>query len=287
MANYKYKGSPIYNYEIKQKFLNEYPKSEKYKDKFRLLFEKSFSLENEWGKDIANFSLFEIVDLMDKLNARTTNSGFDNKNLIKYYIKWSINNGIREDKDNPLNTVPKDWHLDFVYDTKDYLSKFEIDKIIERTINAQDAVILCLLFEGVSGKELWEIRSLRPENVNSDTGVLRVKNLDGSIREIKVSDKCLKLINSAYYQDEYIPKNGDSKETARRGQNFELFHTGFVIKPSKTNTQNFEQVDAHLIYQRLRTIADFFQNKSLQSVTKIQYSGMIWQGKLLYDKYKH
>lgn len=89
MANIKYNENPIYNDGIKQKFLNEYTDSERYREKFRLLFKKSFHLENVWGKDLANFSLFELVDLMYDIMPGTPSSSRHNESLIKLYTQLS------------------------------------------------------------------------------------------------------------------------------------------------------------------------------------------------------
>lgn len=283
MANIKYNENPIYKNEIKQKFLNEYTDSEKYREQFRLLFKKSFHLENVWGKDLANFSLFELVDLMYDIMPGTPSSSRHNESLIKFYINWAIDNGIRENKDNPLNTVSKDWHLDFVSDI-DYLSKFKVNEIIDRTANEQDAVIIQLLFDGVSGKELWEIRSLRPENIDWETGILSVEDLDKEKREVKVTKQCLRLLEGAIKQTEYIPKNGNIAENTRRDK-LQLIETGFVIKPNITNNTHLQEVNEHVLYLRLRGLAEYLELKTLNSYKKIQYSGMIWLGKLLLDRY--
>jgi integrase len=284
MRNKIYDGD-IYNKDIKTRFLNEYEAETS--SVYQRIFIRSYPLEEQLGRDLYDFNIKELSNLFFHLNPTTEAASKTNISLVSNYLDWAIQNGYRTTSINPIHYQLPDWANKFVDSSIVlYYSKDQIDEVIEKCVNPQDAVIISLLFEGVSGTELSEIRNLRPRDVNYENNTLNLTDEEGNQRTITVSDTCIRLIKEAIAQTEYLKRNGEiSPNSKNTNPAAKLLETGYVIKPAKTRVVHTEQVNQHLIYQRLRYLAECFEMEHLKKYNSIKRSGMIYMGKVLYEKY--
>lgn len=280
--NEKYRDI-FYNEIVKERFLNTLHVNTR--KIFERLFKRSYNIESVLDRDICNFNLREFSEYFYHLKSSTLNSLRSNKSNISSYVEWAIREGYRNDNSNPLEGLPKDFLEKFVSkDYDDYISKEQIDKIIRKCVNKQDAVILSLIFEGVTGNELWEIRNLTPNEVDFENYVLTLRDDNKNVRQIEVSEQCIDLVEQAIKETVYYKRNGEPSDNSRAKPTTELIDTGFVIKPSRVHNVRFEQIDGRAIYQRLKKISDIFEVRPLASYLKIKYSGMIYLGYKLYKE---
>lgn len=272
----------IYNKEIKDAFISRYP--EHTHNIYRRVFFYSSPIEHLYGIDLFEFNLKQIGDVLKSMNPSSLASVKSTVSVIKAYIDWAIHR--RSNNINPLDITDVTWEKQFVDTTKKLL--FNYDEIwggvIKNCKNAQDSLIVALLFEGVGGREVFELRNLNIRDVNFEEGVLNLTNEKGEQRQIKVSSETLSLIRDAEIQTEYYKRNGEISPNSRnRKETSQLIETGYLIKPAKTKVVHVEQVNTHVIYGRLSTLSEIFNIPNF-SVKNIQRSGMLYMAKRILDR---
>src|SRR5690606_42012578 len=94
--------------------------------------------------------------------------------IISGYLNWCVKNRIIS-KNVMEDMKPADFEK-FIYDDSEYLSEKSLRRIEDLCNNYQDAVILRLLFIGVGGKQLSEIRNLKVSDVDFTNKKLRLIN---------------------------------------------------------------------------------------------------------------
>ncbi|MGD7007703.1 HNH endonuclease [Metabacillus sp. 84] len=210
--------------------------------------------ERQYNKNLFHFNLEEIENLMKSYQLNTYNSFRNYAVIIKGYINYCLEMGYTDS--SPLEDVfGTVWIKKLAPPPKKYLTDQEVENLISQCKNAQDAVIIRLLFEGICGVKYSEILNLRISDVNIKTGIISLNN-NGLIRELKVSDKCIALIKEANAQKIYLNKNG----TAIRGIEAPLIDNEFVVRSTNRGRIGDEKnkviYDKHLIHRRLRSLAE-------------------------------
>ncbi|MCE0451899.1 hypothetical protein [Brevibacillus sp. AF8] len=270
----------MFNPETKTAFLQGY--KENTQKAYSRVFNLTMKFEVEKDKDLLHFTLDEIETALHSFHASTGDSLNTAGRTISAYLNWARAGGLREDT-NPLESVSKEWFKNMVGNThQQFITKQEIDAIIDQCNNDQDSVILSLLFEGAGGREVSELRNLKRDQVNDEKRTLILINDKEETREIQISEQCLKLINGAIKQKDYLKGNGEMRRDHLK-ETSELIETGYVIRPAKTRNVHMEQVSPHLIYGRLHALEEYFGFDNLR-VKTIQRSGMIWMGKQLLER---
>jgi site-specific recombinase XerD len=286
-GNFKYteEDYKMYNEVIKNEFLDTF--GDKTAETYKRVFYRSGSLEEKLGKDLSEFNISEIERVMQELNPLTISASRSNFSTIKSFLTWSIENGHRSNNINPLTLVPKDWFKQFVdKNVMIYISKHELDQLTDENHgckNAQDGVLFQLLFEGV---DVHSICHLLKKDVDYDNNILTLRDKDGKvIREnYEVSRDCIALIRKATEEKEYYKKNNEADLRENQSPVTLLVDNDYVIRVGATrNTQPMDSVSPHVIYRRLSTISELFENPYLTS-KNIYRSGQIFMGFQLYKR---
>lgn len=267
--------SQLYNSDIKERYLNDYENAAT-QHAMKSVFKSSYPIEKQLEKDLYSFSLDEIKDVIFNLNGSTRNSIKSSANFIKYYIDWAAKNSLRGNI-NPLRYVQPEWYDQFIDKNKKILfSEEEINEMIKNLVNAQDSVILQLVFfEGLEGDGLSELLNLKRSDVDFDNNTLYIADRK---TKITASDTTMKLINEALKENTYQFKNGESQGFRKEA---ELLDNGYIIRAVLGKTINTEQADKHLVYRRLANVSEFFNYKYL-NVKNVSKSGMIMMARDLY-----
>lgn len=290
MRTASYSVEDFYNLEIKNQFLSKLV-NEPTKKPYERVFKYSAVAESLYEKDLYDFSRDEIANILSDLNPTTPGIAKSNGRMISSYISWAIAKGFKKVNNNPLQTVDDEWLAKFVdTDKKIYFSKDEIEMVEDNCKNAQDAVVLRLLFENVQGKELAEIRNLKMSDVNKELRILTLTNLDGKDRKVEVSERCIKFIEWAYIQDVYFKKNGTTGKHGKytgRAPKLSLVESEYVVKSAQTNREEGDdrRVEATALYRRLDSIGDIFGYEYLTS-KNIFRSGIIYRAYKLWKEEK-
>ncbi|TVY09897.1 tyrosine-type recombinase/integrase [Paenibacillus cremeus] len=270
MSNILY-GDQIYNEEFKNEFMSQYGKGTQ--KTLGRIFKISFNKESDLGKDLYDFNIEQIRQLLYLFRPTTEYSSKQNISWISKYISFALDSGAKKGL-NPLDFTPNDWAIQFVNNQiKKYWTGEELDKIIDSCVNAQDGVVISLLRNGVSGKESSELLNLKASDVDRDNETLTLTDDEGNRRTIKVSPQCIKLVVRASLELDYEKMNGEPNVN-RKADIANLIDTEFVIKTANTNTKSYSQSEKNIIHRRLTKIAADLQEPMF--VPKhIAYSGML------------
>lgn len=270
----------LYNEDIKEEFLNLYD-NENTKSTMRHLFIKSAETEFQKEKDLYDFTLEEISEIMYELNPITANSARTYGRFINYYIDWTIDpKGYRKGNVSPLSG--KDvYYFDNFVDTslKLLFSEDEINHMVSNLMNFQDKVILQLIFfEGIEGDALSELLNIRESDIDFGNCKIQLHDDDKGSRVITVSQDSIDIIKGALEERIYKLKNGEAKGWKKASP---LVENDYVVKSNKGKAINLTRAAKHLIYRRFSTIGEYFNYKYLTS-GNVRKSGMIKMAKDLY-----
>jgi site-specific recombinase XerD len=275
-----------FNREVKQRFLATYPEGTA--QSYKRIFDHSSEMEHEYDKDLANFDIHEIREFLESLEPSTAESARTSGRIVSAYLNWALENGVRTISPyNPLANVSKEWFDEFVvYEQhKLFLTDKRLMRVEDTCANAQDAVIIRLLWEGVNGKAVAELCNLRKQDVDWERRVLHLTDQDGSKRELEVSETCIEYIKDALKQKYYVKKNGFVEDLpANISKETELADNDYIIRNSITHTDKIDEpVDKFTIYRRIEVLKETNGFDKL-TVKNIQRSGMIYYAKTLLQK---
>lgn len=272
----------MYNEEIKQKFLDTY-ENEGSKNTIKYLFYNSYENEVPLDKDLYDFDLSEIRLVIFSSNPKSISVARQKSVFISQYISWAIENNLRKTTINPLQDIRGEWFEQFIDpDIKQYISLNDLHEMESHLINYQDIAVLRLLFEGVYGQASSEIRNLKFEDINQNSGEIRLYDDKKGERKITVSQSTLDILNKAYDQKIYQNNNG---ETVRQKET-ELLDNEYVIRPTKRGRVIEGRVSQTVVMKRIKMISELFDMEDMtpKSITR---SGMIYMAyKLLKESGK-
>ncbi|MED4730973.1 hypothetical protein P9597_23130 [Aneurinibacillus migulanus] len=279
----------LYNEDKKNKFLSQYNKQTQ--TIYRQSFIQSRLEEERLEKDLGEFNLSEIEELMYAFNPLTIAASKARASVIRTYIDWYISNGYMEKAQtniNPMSTIDAEtWYEKFVNKEEVlYYSEEQIRAAVDNAVNYQDKAIIQLLFEGAAGKWLSELRNLKEEDIDWDNSILTLYDSDEGIRNEETkrlffaSDKLMSILEKAIAEKEYQKKNGT---TEARNPVSDLLENGYVLKPARTRNEYEERIEQHVIYRRLSVLAELYDMPYLRA-KNITRSGMLWMAKQILDR---
>ncbi|MDM5197591.1 HNH endonuclease [Fictibacillus enclensis] len=264
----------IYNEEIKREYLNSASKG--YENIGLNIFRTSNFLEKKYKKDLFEFDLEQMGELMSRLNPKSKFSSGVRFRYIFHYVNYYKH--LREDSKNPLPKINTKWHEEFISSNRKLISEKELDEIIEKTFNPQDKAIFRLLFEGVNGKNNSEIINLKKQDISWENNIAQVRNEKSEIREVKLTDTCMTLLRNALHQTVYHENNGLGNQQA-------LIDRDYIIKRVGRNSKDTEERSFHLIQRKIKILKKVSNNKDLTAKVLI-YSGWAWKAIEVSKKYK-
>lgn len=284
MENTNVKNNPLFNEEVKNQYLNTI--SDKTKQSYRRIFTITSEHERALNKDINKFELKEIEVILSSFKSKSRNTIESYGRIISSYLNWCVKTGIISE--NVMSDMKPDDFEKFIYDKSGYLSDKDLMQIENLCNNYQDAVILRLLFIGVGGKQLSEIRNLKIEDVDFKNKMIKLTNtlksdnrglpLKYTERFIDVDDRTLRLIEGAIGQTTYLKRNGDLVQTENDNVRpyTDLVDNDYVVRSSITKTDNYNTpVDKFVIYRRLSMLEDVLGIDKFNAKF-IQQSGMLY-----------
>lgn len=265
-----------YDFDYKNKFASEYP--DQTRRVIMALFRKTAKYERLYEKDIFDFDLNELRDVIKSFKTKTIRSLQNQISTIERYIDFA-------QKDKDKKTVYKvnfASALDSAEKLESLLDKeaeenmiFDRDEIMEmalNTDNAQDGVILGLLFDGVSHKnEFEELVNLTKQDFNFEDKLINLED-----RTIPMSHETKMLVEDALDQDrKYVSISG---ETTR---NYTIAEGDHVLR----GLRGKNKVKGQIVSQRILRIAELFDYPYLNATT-ISYSGQLCYAKELINEQK-
>ncbi|MCG7406392.1 site-specific integrase [Paenibacillus sp. ACRRX] len=277
MANIVYEDR-LYNEKTKLAFMSEYAESTQ--KILSRLFKVSQTLEFDLDKDLFEFNREQLRRLFFLYLPKTAYSSKANVTWVSKYIDWALEEGYLDGL-NPLDGTAKEWKEQFVMKSlKKYWTAKELDKIINKCVNAQDAVLISLLFNGVRGTANSEILNLQKSDILFSTNQLSLRDDDGTSRIITVSDACISLCEKALRESEYEKKNGNASKDIK-SPTAALVSNDFVVKTAFTRTEHFHEAEKNIVHRRLSVIGEEINEPNFTPFN-ICYSGMLALAKDLF-----
>jgi hypothetical protein len=278
LGSEKYGFEPFYKNKIKLTFLHRYPNNTQIP--YARIFEKSKRYEEKYKKDLSEFTLSEIENVLNELKPLTESASHVNGRIITAYIDWCCSNELTSVKNNELKNKSVDYFKGFVdTELQLYFSDEVINKLSKDCNNPQDAVLLKMLFEGVQGISLSEIRNIKKIHVKEaieNNNTITVYDDDNGKRKIKLEPSTIKLLKRAMEQNEYQKRNGKLDDESI-GLITNLVDNDYVIRTSITKTDfGNRPVDKMVIYRRIKTISEVLGYPHL-TTKNIVRSGIIYE----------
>lgn len=278
----------FYNDSVKGEFLNKF--EEDTRGVYSNIFKKSKKLEEKYNTDVFNFDEESLKDLLKNyINPSTKQSARTYYNILSSYIQWGIDNKHSILTENPMARMKENW-LTFVENQSSlYLKKSELDAILSRLVNAQDAFIIQALFDGIQGKEVSELTLLTREQIKEaeETGWLKLIDMDGNERTIKPDPKTINLAIIAFEDPEYYKKNGQFDYIDNIKDVVALPKGGeYILKPTATAKYDNKPISRYTVYNRLemiKSLPEFTEYKECLNTKNIVRSGMLYEAKKIVD----
>ncbi|TLS53794.1 hypothetical protein FE782_00065 [Paenibacillus antri] len=104
----------MYNVNRKLQFLEDV--DDEARPTFERVFDKAKEMESEFGKDLADCSLDELIAVFHHVAPEFTRTAIRNKESIEKYIDWCTEQGYRNEP-NPLRECDEEWCYQFVTST--------------------------------------------------------------------------------------------------------------------------------------------------------------------------
>lgn len=258
----------FYNPELKIQYIEEKSKEVIISNNYlECQFNKTSKMEEELDKDLSNFTIYEITEYYKMLNISSFDTLFVMNSQFSMYTQWCLQKSLVKDNQNHFLEMTLE-HL------KDCLNKALVNmKIVTReTIlnwtdqlpNPKDQFVLLGLFEGLKGKDFCELSKLRPENIKGNIATLCTG------REIKLSDRLLKIISDCIVEDKYYSISGNGTKV------MPLVDKGFVIKDypnARGDVSDFQL--GRKIYNSITRILNYFDVLNFMTANSIAESGKL------------
>ncbi|MBU8585904.1 hypothetical protein KM925_08340 [Priestia megaterium] len=275
----------MYNPEFKEKFLEEHAVNGKsYSDEtkrvVRSLFSKIGKLERYNEQDIYEFNRHSFEAVLEELGATTIRSLQSSISSIEQYINFAIEKKkIDKAKGNVASKYNKkediSRFLNKEAEENMIFTKGDIDALAQYAENAQDGVILPLIFDGISHKNRFlELRNIRIQDCDFNEMVINIPQLTdeetGEIfppRQVPISNTTKRMVQRAMdFDEKYVSTKADAK-TSRK---YKIAESSYILRGLRNNYQiKWENVS-----QRILRIADINDYPYLNA-TNIAYSGQI------------
>lgn len=265
---------------LKRRFINRYAEVNHNNIKNIICSPIVQSMEKAMNKDLYEFNPEEILTVIGDVSGTglySKQTGLNRRSVISKYIDFALKEGYLTTGINFARLITPEEIEKLVSDKvikNKFISKEELIYIVDMLDNAVDAAFLMLLFEGIKGKQLAEVRHLKIQDIDFENKILKLYDNDGSTRNRKVSQKLVDILFEAYLQREYknISKKGIEKT-------YQLPQSDYIIRNCTKET------DKPASYGTLTNRFNIIKNRAIGNpyltITSIWESGMIYYTKTI------
>lgn len=245
----------MFNETQKEAFIKEYLKSKVVaKTSLYAVFKKTEPFEKRFGKDASQFTREEILNMFAQFKAKSINSLLNYAIILKHYSRLICG-------DNEYESIAKADVVDLIDKSGNILlSREELDDIEAQLLNWSDKAIVELLWEGVSGKNMFDIYSVSEECIQLDMLCVNGK-------EFQMTDKLKELLPKAFAEVELMSYGNTMRIIEVEGK-------GRLYK-ERSNTRNVDSDDQKFryFYRRIQIFRDYLDIAGL-TMKNIQSSGL-------------
>lgn len=191
-------------------------------------------------------------------------------NRSAFYNQLSIFKSLLDNKHIPYKLEEKDLVEECVYfDNSKYFKKTQILDMLNLLINAQDKLMIYLIFSGILGKGYKELINIKVSDVAKDYTYI---NVDGN--RILCDDIMKELLKDTIEQEVYV-------QTTKSGNTMYYdfnMNNEFLFKPivSRTNNNGLDAYNRNGITRKLLRLTEELQHEGLNVV--ISATGLFQSG---------
>lgn len=270
----------LYQPELKLAFLKNFDGEESTKSIMLYDFYKSAKIERQYNKDLYAFFDDEIDDLLLSIGSDNISSINRIVSVYKDYINWCIREGQRgkyENGENRMEIFQATKNMSKYISNKrvknKFLTKEELDDLINYLVNPMDQAFVLAIYEFIAGEQLYELRSLRMEDVDVENKKVKITDIDGNTRVQNISSKLVQLLQEANETKTYISKNGETDLNDSRNTR-KLSESGYIIRSLARKSNENEMMPYGSLSQKMVRIKkytgyDFITANSLQDTRVI------------------
>ncbi|WP_297419016.1 hypothetical protein [Clostridium sp.] len=224
----------IYDYEAKLLFIDSFQNVSSQKA-YKSMLVQMGKYEKEIDKEFYNMTINEMKDCIDTLSHKTINSADSLLSKLGFYLFWAISNNLA-DNNAPevlgwLKTLKGEDIVSKTAMGNQYLTKKELYTIGSAINNSQNEALIILLFHGVEGIEMSELRNIKKSDIDFAKNIIHlhgyspVQYTNGVheilSRDIELSIYEMGIIKSALMQLDY----SETKLKEKDGQQIEKIYT--------------------------------------------------------------
>ena len=233
----------FYNNLLKRAFIKDYGGTAS-PAMWETLFGKSKKLEEVLGKDVCDFTLPEIKNLLKSFRSYNTNVLQVRASIYRTYTNYCIQKGFSKDNQNHFNELTNGIYYECVDKKKaaaSYFTHSEIQEIASLLENPKDRFLLLAPYEGILGKDCTQLINLTTDDLLSNN---KIRLEDGSV--IEVSSLLYQTAVEAGETFEYTSSEGKSRKLKR---------CEYILKPLASDLLDDKMTKSsiHRKYDKLRT----------------------------------
>lgn len=283
----------FYSHFYKQKFIDSLD-NEKHVSFYNSIFRICKPLEEQFDKDLYNFTSNEIEILLYSFNTASLSSLYAYISWCRRYVDYAIEHGDRASNINLFKTFTySDLEQYIVKEKRKYLHDSEVRLVFTKVFNANDYALYLAIYEGISGVEYTELANMTIHDlktaeknevdfkgekfykleVHSKVSKTSLES-DTTTRTVTISKLLLNALFDAYYMTEYYASNGEAKSA--QFQSRPLAEGDHVFRNVKKSDDVNEKINLQYAYRRGRLLNDISE-KAIPNVTTLINSGIIYQ----------
>jgi hypothetical protein len=272
--------------EIKQEYLNLKPTKTARSDMFVL---RDFDgYEEKVGKSVYNLTIPELNEMFASLRNSSKRGASKNKSILVNYIDFCVTKKIVPHMENRAKYIDIENFVARQALLNKFVTREQMKNYQNRLYNAQDQLLIWLLYIGVRGRTvkegtLEEVINLTIDDVFPFENRLILRQNDGKNRVLEnVDDFIFDLIQETFEQEFYTENNGEMTNNPRipEPRRSKINNTGeFARHVFRTpGKDKYEKFNLSLLNSRMRRIQKYVGNNYL-TYSSLYFSGMLQMAK--------
>ena len=259
----------MFNSEIKKRYIQYKESTTKVNPYlFDNLFRTTEPFEVQYDKDVSNFTIEEIEDMLKVLNFYSINSLDVFKSNLAIYTDWCVNEYLVNDNQNHYREItyadlPRFYNSNVA--RKKVVTREQVLDCCRQVPNAMDAFIILGFFEGIGGHDHCDFFNLTGRDINLDDKTINLANRG----RLHVSLELCSFGIMAAEANEYYAMGEDATRT------FKLEDSDKIIKDFPNVKPVVDEFRlGRRIYQKLKRALQYVDLEYM-TAKDLQNSGMI------------
>ncbi|WP_214771533.1 hypothetical protein [Exiguobacterium sp. s133] len=283
-----------YDFEVKEKYLDNISESQKTYAMF--LMKKMSEHEKVVDEPLYDQTTSNIESFLFSLAPLTNKTSYKGIGYVVRYMRFAAELGVKKSNIILIENSPEYADKFVPQNARTFITLNQLDAIINNCVNHQDKVIFRLLFEGLRGDKLSELRNLKPNEVyekqldGRTQFFIDINSSEKNNRTIRITENLYYLCKNAADQETYLLNNGrevNENVAHRRGDEQDLIDSGYVLKRSKIGRNASDEeasISYHGLYLRVKRIMDYEEFQGIDG--DYMKFGNLYQSGALYEAYR-